>query len=202
MASDLATTPSTGLRVQACGDCHLLNFGMFATPERNLVFDMNDFDETLPAPWEWDVKRLAASFAVAARDNKLSDDDGRDAVVECVRAYREHLRECSKMSPLEVWYERLDMETLIEKAPDAKTKKIRADMAAKAHERIGEYLFPKMTAAVDGRRRLVDQPPGALPRPGQGRGGEIPRRRWRTIGSRCPTIAACCSIATGWRISR
>ena len=159
MACDLATTPTTGLRVQACGDCHLLNFGMFATPERNLVFDMNDFDETLPAPWEWDVKRLAASFAVAARDNKLSDDDGRDAVVECVRAYREHLRECSKRSPLEVWYERLDMETLIEKAPDAKTKKIRAEMAAKAHERIGEYLFPKMTVATGGRRRLVEQPP-------------------------------------------
>ncbi|WP_454743142.1 DUF2252 family protein [Cupriavidus necator] len=79
MAHDLATTPSTGIRVQACGDCHLLNFGLFATPERNLVFDLNDFDETLPAPWEWDLKRLAASFAVAARDNKLSDADARKA---------------------------------------------------------------------------------------------------------------------------
>ena len=77
MAYDLATTPSTGLRVQACGDCHLLNFGMFATPERNLVFDINDFDETLPAPWEWDVKRLGASFVVAARDNGLSDKEAR-----------------------------------------------------------------------------------------------------------------------------
>lgn len=159
MAYDLATTPSTGLRVQACGDCHLLNFGMFATPERNLVFDMNDFDETLPAPWEWDVKRLTASFAVAARDSGCTDKEARDAAVECARAYREHLRECSNKSPLEVWYERLDMETLIEQAPDAKIKKVREDMAAKARQRIGEYLFPKMTAAVGGRRSLVDQPP-------------------------------------------
>jgi uncharacterized protein (DUF2252 family) len=159
MAYDLANTPSTGLRVQACGDCHLLNFGMFATPERNLIFDINDFDETLPAPWEWDVKRLAASFAVAARDNKLSDEEARDAAVECARAYREHLRDCSKKSPLDVWYERLDVQALIEKAPDTKTKQLRKNMAAKAHQRIGEYLFPKMTAAVDGKHRLVDQPP-------------------------------------------
>jgi uncharacterized protein (DUF2252 family) len=94
--------------VQACGDCHLLNFGLFATPERNLVFDINDFDETLPAPWEWDVKRLAVSFAVAARANGHSDDDALGAAIECVRTYREHLRDYSKMSPLEVWYDRLD----------------------------------------------------------------------------------------------
>jgi len=81
MAHDLATTPSTGIRVQACGNCHLLNFGFFATPERNLVFDINDFDETLPAPWEWDVKRLAASFVVAGRDNRLPDGEARDAAV-------------------------------------------------------------------------------------------------------------------------
>src|SRR5271165_6951716 len=159
MAFDLANTPSTGLRVQACGDCHLMNFGMFATPERNLIFDINDFDETLPAPWEWDVKRLVASFAVAARDNRLSDEGARDAAVECARAYREHLRDCSKKSPLAVWYERLDVEELIAKAPDAKTRQFRKDMAARAHQRIGEYLVPKLTAGVGGRRRLVDQPP-------------------------------------------
>ena len=78
MAHDLVTTPSTGIRVQVCGDCHLMNFGLFATPERNLVFDLNDFDETLPAPWEWDIKRLAASFAVAGRDNRLSNGESRD----------------------------------------------------------------------------------------------------------------------------
>jgi len=160
MAYDLATaTPSTGLRVQACGDCHLLNFGMFATPERNLAFDINDFDETLPAPWEWDVKRLGASFAVAARDKNFSDEDAREAAITCARTYREHLRECSKKSPLEVWYERLDMQSLIDEAPDAKARKLREEIAAKAHLRIGEYLVPKLTTAAGGLRRLVDQPP-------------------------------------------
>ena len=108
MAHDLAMTPTTKLRVQACGDCHLMNFGLFATPERNLVFDINDFDETLPAPWEWDVKRLAISFAVASRAAGHSDSQARDAASECVRAYREHLRAFSKMSPIQVWYDRVD----------------------------------------------------------------------------------------------
>lgn len=159
MAHDLATLPGTGLLVQACGDCHLLNFGIFATPERNLVLDITDFDETLPAPWEWDVKRLAVSFAVAARDNRCSDAEARAAAVACVRAYREHMRDCSKMSPLDVWYQRLDMQSLIESAPDAETRKDRRQMVEKARQRIGEYLFPKLTTAVKGRHRLVDQPP-------------------------------------------
>jgi uncharacterized protein (DUF2252 family) len=159
MAYDLSTLLSTGLRVQACGDCHLLNFGLFATPERNLVFDLNDFDETLPAPWEWDVKRLGASFAVAARDNRCSDEVARDAAIACARAYRSHLRECSKRSPLDVWYERLDMKALIEQAPDARGRKQREALAAKAQQRIGEYLVPKLTVAAGGQRRLVDQPP-------------------------------------------
>ncbi len=116
-----------------------MNFGMFATPERNLVFDINDFDETLPAPWEWDLKRLAVSFAVAARDNGHSDAQARDAAIECVRAYREHLRDYSKMSPLEVWYDRLDEQTLIAMAPDAEARKRRKELAAKAraaHRRV------------------------------------------------------------------
>src|SRR5579871_961732 len=102
MAADLATTPVTGLRVQACGDAHLSNFGQFATPERNLIFDINDFDETLPGPWEWDVKRLCASLAVATRDNGHTDEEAEAVATECVRAYRVRLREYSKMSPLEV----------------------------------------------------------------------------------------------------
>jgi len=159
MAHDLATLPSTGIRVQACGDCHLLNFGAFATPERNLVFDLNDFDETLPAPWEWDLKRLVVSFQIAARDNRRSDASGQRAVLACVRAYREHLRECSKMRPLEVWYQRLDAETLIEAAPDAKGRKFRQQIADRARERVIENLFPKITTQVDGRHRIVDQPP-------------------------------------------
>jgi uncharacterized protein (DUF2252 family) len=159
MAYDLATTPTTGIRVQACGDCHLLNFGLFATPERNLIFDINDFDETLPAPWEWDVKRLAVSFVVAARDNQLTDKQARAAAVECVRAYRVRLRECSKISPLEVWYDRLDARTIIDMAPNAKIREFREQVVARAQQRIGDYLYPKISGEVGGRRRLIDQPP-------------------------------------------
>ncbi|HVN89642.1 MAG TPA: DUF2252 domain-containing protein [Candidatus Binataceae bacterium] len=160
MAYDLAGTPNTGIRVQACGDCHLLNFGLFATPERNLIFDLNDFDETLPAPWEWDVKRLAVSFVVAVRDIKLSVKDARAGAVECVRAYRERLRALSKMSPLDVWYDRLDAETIIAMAPNAKLRKRREQLVSQAQQRIGDYLYPKITGEVGGRRRLVDEPPG------------------------------------------
>lgn len=159
MASDLATTPNTGLRVQACGDCHLLNFGLFATPERNLVFDLNDFDETLPAPWEWDLKRLVVSFAVAARDRTLSDADAREIVLTCVCAYREHLREYSRMGPLEVWYTRLDMESIIAMSPDEKAKKLRRALAEKARQRVIEHLFPRIAASAGSGHRLVDQPP-------------------------------------------
>ncbi|WP_026603384.1 DUF2252 domain-containing protein [Methylomonas sp. 11b] len=159
MAYDLATTPTTGLRVQACGDCHLLNFGLFATPERNLVFDINDFDETLPAPWEWDLKRLATSFVVAVRDQRFSDEDAQAVAVECARAYREHLRDYSRMSPLEVWYDRMDAEKLIEMAPDEKLRKKREQIIEKARQRVGDQLVPKIAATVGGRHRLIDQPP-------------------------------------------
>src|SRR5262249_26468433 len=104
MAADLARTPSVGVQVQACGDCHLLNFGGFATPERNILFDINDFDETSPAPWEWDVKRLVASFVLAARRNGLSDSDGRNAAVACARGYPEHMRDYWQRRPVEAWY--------------------------------------------------------------------------------------------------
>ncbi len=144
--------------MQACGDCHLLNFGLFATPERNLIFDISDFDETLPAPWEWDVKRLAVSFAVAARDIKLSDKRAQETAIECVRAYRERLRELSKMSPLDVWYDRLDAQTIIDMAPDEKIRDVRKQIVAKAKERIGDYLYPQISEEIAGRRRLIDQP--------------------------------------------
>jgi uncharacterized protein (DUF2252 family) len=159
MAADLATTPITGLQVQVCGDCHLLNFGLFATPERNLIFDINDFDETLPAPWEWDVKRLAVSFVAAVRDIKFNDNRAQAAAIECVHAYRERLRELSKMSPLEVWYDRLDAQTIIDLAPDAKIRKIREDIVTKAKHRISDYLYPQISEETAGRRRLIDQPP-------------------------------------------
>lgn len=159
MASDLARTPSTGLIVQACGDCHLLNFGLFATPERNLVFDINDFDETFPAPWEWDVKRLAASFAVAARDRGFPAEVGLRYAATCVRAYRMKLREYSHLSPLDVWYARWDMETLIETAPDEESRQLRKLLAKKARQRIVDHLFPRIAAQTDGGYRFVDQPP-------------------------------------------
>src|SRR5215472_15306387 len=108
MAADLARTPVSGINVQVCGDCHLMNFGGFATPERRLIFDINDLDETLPAPWEWDVKRLVASFVLAARSNGLSDAQGRDAVVACARNYRRKMRDFARMDVRDVWYARLD----------------------------------------------------------------------------------------------
>ena len=159
MAADLAGLPHTGLQVQACGDCHLLNFGFFATPERHLVFDLNDFDETHPAPWEWDLKRLAVSFVVAARDNNHSEADAKDAAIACAASYREHLREYSRMSPLEVWYARLEIEDIIAAAPDAKSRALRRQIAEKAEQRIAENLFPKVVSVVAGQPRFVDQPP-------------------------------------------
>jgi uncharacterized protein (DUF2252 family) len=109
MAADLATTPATGLDVQACGDAHLANFGAFATPERQLVFDLNDFDETHPAPWEWDVKRLIASIAVAGRQNGHSKADCRQAVASAARSYREHVLQFADMATLDIWYSLLDV---------------------------------------------------------------------------------------------
>ncbi len=159
MARDLSTLPASGITVQCCGDCHLLNFGFFATPERNLVFDINDFDETLPAPWEWDVKRLAASFAVAARDLRHTPDEARAVAVEVTRAYREKLREHSRMSPLEIWYARLDVQALIDMSPDEETRKLRKQFAKKARERVIENVFPKIVEQTGGRHRFVDQPP-------------------------------------------
>ena len=159
MAHDLANTPSTGLRVQACGDCHLLNFGMFATPERNLVVDLNDFDETLPAPWEWDLKRLTVSFVIAGRENGESPSVCKDAVRACALSYREHLREYSRVGAMDVWYERMDVQKAIEMSPDKETRKFRERLAKEARERVVEHLFPKIAGKAGGRHRLVDQPP-------------------------------------------
>ena len=113
MAADLSRTPTSGLRAQACGDAHLCNFGAYATPERRVVFDVNDLDETLPAPWEWDIKRLAASFVLASRHNGFSEDDARETALQCVRSYREHMAELSEMTVLEVWYADMDVEQLM-----------------------------------------------------------------------------------------
>ena len=159
MAADLARTPNTGLRVQACGDCHLMNFGGFATPERNILFDINDFDETLPAPWEWDVKRLVASFVLAARSNGLSDSDGRDTAVACARSYRKRLREYAEMSPLEVWYARITLDDVIKTVPSKLVKEIRKRVAEATGKSSPELMYPKLAGMVSGQIRIQDAPP-------------------------------------------
>ena len=116
MASDLANTPVSGINVQLCGDAHLSNFGFFATPERNLVFDVNDFDETLPGPWEWDLKRLAASIVVAGRQNGYTAQENRQAVVGCMEEYRRMMQQMASMGALEVWYQHLDIGQILELA--------------------------------------------------------------------------------------
>lgn len=160
MAADLAKTPATGLRVQACGDCHLLNFGGFATPERHILFDINDFDETLPAPWEWDVKRLVASFVLAARSNGFSDSDGRDAAVACARSYRKRMREYSEMSPIEVWYARVAADDILGLIPSDKIRDRVQQRITKASERPGSELdYPQLAGMVGGQIRIQDSPP-------------------------------------------
>lgn len=160
MADDLASTPVTGYRVQVCGDAHLANFGVFATPERNLVFDVNDFDETLPAPWEWDVKRLAASVAVAARNLNIERGARTAAVEGTVRAYRERMNELGRMSPLDVWYDRVDVQRVMAIAREERANDLKdALCVAKVRHRTSLGALPKFTAIVEGRRRIIDKPP-------------------------------------------
>ncbi|MBY0356828.1 MAG: DUF2252 domain-containing protein [Candidatus Obscuribacterales bacterium] len=160
MAWDLSNLPSTKIRVQACGDCHLLNFGAFATPERNVVFDINDFDETLPAPWEWDLKRLAVSFVLAARENGLKPKFESAAVEAVARAYRENISEFARMSILDIWYHRIDFDKVIERTTCEELQKHRKDRLKQAvHRTIQDYYFPKLTEQVGGGRRIKDNPP-------------------------------------------
>ena len=159
MAADLAHTPATGIYVQACGDCHLANFGAYGTPERNLIFDVNDFDETMPAPWEWDIKRLAASIVVAGRHNKISSKDSQAAATAAVRAYRDRMNEYAHMTAIEVWYSHIDVSFLIASADRLKEQKSLKQSVDKARAQTAESLLLKSTAIVDGHRRIVDTPP-------------------------------------------
>jgi len=160
MAADLTATPVTGLRVQACGDCHLLNFGAYATPERRVAFDINDLDETLPAPWEWDVKRLAASFVLACRNNSFSRGDARDAVLTCVRSYRERMAEYSDMPVLQVWYASIDVEKYLSTSQDQETRKRAKKRVAAARARsVLEHDFPKLAAGAGQAPAIKDNPP-------------------------------------------
>jgi uncharacterized protein (DUF2252 family) len=159
MAWDLSKTPATGIRVQACGDCHAANFGGFASPERRLLFDINDFDETLRAPWEWDVKRLAASVVLASRELGIGGGRCRDAVLTMTESYRQHMREYAHMRALEVWYSHMDAEVFIEEAKTAAAKRRWQQVEEKARLQTAEHIFPKIADVINGRTRIVDHPP-------------------------------------------
>jgi hypothetical protein len=166
MASDLATTPVSGLAVQACGDAHLSNFGLFGSAERRLVFDVNDFDETLPGPWEWDVKRLTASLEVAARGNGFSAKQRHDIVMAAVGKYRTAMRGFAGMTNLDVWYAHLDMDELGAQFGSQLLAQQRKEMnkgLAKARTRDSMQEVAKLTRIVDGRPRIISDPPLLVP---------------------------------------
>ena len=158
MAADLATTANIGLRVQACGDAHCANFGAYATPERRLVFDVNDFDETLPGPWEWDLKRLAVSLVLAARSRGLKERDGSTAVLAAMRSYRVNMTRFAAMPALDVWYTRLDTSAVVERSSPADRRR-RLAMAQEAREKTNRAALEKITSLVDGRRHFNEEPP-------------------------------------------
>jgi uncharacterized protein (DUF2252 family) len=166
MAADLASTPRSELTVQCCGDAHLSNFGLFASPERNLVFDLNDFDETLPGPWEWDVKRLAVSMLVAAINNGYEVADQEQAVLATVEAYRNAMRQFATMNNLDIWYAHLNSDRAVQEWRSQLDPKIarRTDrVLAKARTRDSMAAFSKLTHEVDGEVRIVDQTPLIIP---------------------------------------
>ena len=166
MASDLAATPRSGLQVQCCGDAHLSNFGVFASPERQLVFDLNDFDETLPGPWEWDVKRLAVSMLIAARDNDFAAKDQDKIVLQTVESYRTAMAGFAAMKNLDVWYAHLEIEKVLRDiGPQLNQKGVKKTerMLAKARTKDSMAAFSKLTRIVDGEARIVAEPPLIVP---------------------------------------
>jgi uncharacterized protein (DUF2252 family) len=160
MAADLASTPRSGLEAQLCGDAHLMNFGAFATPERNVIFDINDLDETLPGPWEWDLKRLAASVVVAAHHLRLTETEAARAAIATVRSYREHMADYSSMRALDVWYDRIDLERLEELIPSDEVRERLEERIRKEREKsTPEHLFPKLVEHHGTMPRIKDDPP-------------------------------------------
>lgn len=159
-ASDLAHSPVSGIEVQACGDAHLMNFGGFATPERNLVFDVNDFDETFPAPWEWDVKRLAASLVLAARWRGFSSGQAREAANGAVARYREAVVGYADMPTIDVWYSQIRYSDLVQQAQtDRQLARLLDRDITRAQKNTSEHVYGKITTTVNGAIRIVDQPP-------------------------------------------
>jgi uncharacterized protein (DUF2252 family) len=171
MASDLAATPVSGVTVQVCGDAHLSNFGLFGTPERRMIFDINDFDETLPGPWEWDVKRLAASFEIMGRDRGFAPADRRAVVMAGVAEYRDRMRQAAGMGTLDAWYDHLEAgmllklvrrEVRVKRVTKAEARVFERDVA-KAHTRDNTSVFTKRAAEVDGEPRIVADWPLIIP---------------------------------------
>ena len=163
MASDLASAPHTGLTAQLCGDAHVSNFGLFASPERNLVFDINDFDETLPGPWEWDVKRLVASVAIVAQENGFGREDREHVLRACAQAYRDRMRTLARMGELDVWYHHIVVDDALEADVDHTYGQAIRRTAAKARTRDNLQALSKLTRVVDGRRQLASDPPLLIP---------------------------------------
>jgi len=159
MAADLASTEVTGIKTQACGDCHLQNFGGFATPERNLIFDINDFDETVPAPWEWDLKRLSVSAVLAGRQMKLKKITILEAARSCVRSYQIHMNDLARSSPLDVWYSKIVPQDFFDAFRKKSQKRIFQKRIQGAESENSRSLFPKLTEVVNGERRIIDNPP-------------------------------------------
>jgi uncharacterized protein (DUF2252 family) len=159
MAADLAAQPDSGLTVQLCGDAHVLNFGLWATPERNLLFDLRDFDETLPGPFEWDVKRFAASIVVAARDNGLQWARAVDAVTAGVGAYCRRMRSYTTMAELDIWYDGIHVDSLIDYFEPADRGRVTVHIEKKRERRTSRGAFAKLTQLVDGRPRITEEPP-------------------------------------------
>ena len=171
MAADLAATPVSGVTVQLCGDAHLSNFGLFGTPERQMLFDINDFDETLPGPWEWDVKRLAASFEIMGRDRGFSPDVRRTVVMAGVREYRSRMRRAAGMGSLDAWYEHFEVGMLlklvrrevgVKRVGKGEARAIE-EMAAKARTRDSTRVFARRAEEVEGELRIVADPPVIIP---------------------------------------
>jgi uncharacterized protein (DUF2252 family) len=166
MAEDLAHTPTSGITVQICGDAHLSNFGAYGSPDRELVFDLNDFDETLPGPWEWDVKRLAASFSIAARHNGLDRAEQAALAVRVAKSYRKAMREFSRMGYLDAWYSRLSVDDIYNGFADQLTKKQKKSgrkFSRKARHRDSLHVFRKLAEVNDGEYQIIGDPPLLIP---------------------------------------
>jgi uncharacterized protein (DUF2252 family) len=160
MAADLASTPRSGLSVQACGDAHIMNFGGFATPERNIFFDISDFDETLPAPWEWDVKRLGASVIIAAHHINLPDSEAKKAATESICSYRERMADYASMRALDVWYDRIDLDRVLKVMPTkSEEQRIRQRVKQARRKSLPESLFPKLVEHHGSAPMIKDDPP-------------------------------------------